>query len=87
MGRCGHQACATGAAVVCVAAFAWPQAARAQDSRTQDARAIIQQAVHAELEAAANDRSHWRYVETEDGGNKFVVVETETGAIKRHIDG
>src|SRR5665213_3570216 len=72
---------AAGAALWCAAAFALPQAGQAQD-----AKAIIQQAVHAELDANANDHSHWRYIESEDGGNKFVVVETENGAIKRHID-
>jgi hypothetical protein len=62
------------------------QDSRTQDVRTQDARAIVQQAVRAELDANTNDHSHWRYVESEDGGNRFVVVETENGAIKRHID-
>jgi hypothetical protein len=54
--------------------------------RAQDAREIVQQAVNDQLNADRNDNSHWRYVETEMNGDKFVVVETETGAIKRHID-
>jgi hypothetical protein len=33
-----------------------------------------------------NDRSHWRYVKIEDGRDKSVVVETETGAIERHLE-
>jgi hypothetical protein len=52
----------------------------------QDARLILQQAIDAELAANRDDHSHWRYVKTEDGGNKFVVVETENGAISRHLE-
>jgi hypothetical protein len=52
----------------------------------QDAKQIVQQAVYAELAANRDDHSHWRYVKTEEGGNKFVVVETENGAISRHIE-
>jgi hypothetical protein len=52
----------------------------------QDAKQIVQQAVDAELAANRDDHSHWRYVKTEDGGSRFVVVETENGAISRHID-
>jgi hypothetical protein len=54
--------------------------------RAQDAREIVQQAVNDQLNADRNDNSHWRYVETEMNGDKFVVVETETGAVKRHIE-
>lgn len=53
----------------------------------QDAKAIVQQAVNDQLEADRDDQSHWRYTETETDGSKFVVVETETGALKRHING
>jgi hypothetical protein len=58
----------------------------AQVLRAQDAKQIVQQAVNDQLAADRDDRSHWRYVETEMDGSKYVVVETETGAIKRHID-
>ena len=54
--------------------------------KAQDAKQIVQQAVDTQLAADRNDNSHWRYVETERGGHKFVVVETENGALKRHID-
>jgi len=52
----------------------------------QDANQIVQQAVSTELAANRDDHSHWRYVRTEDGGSKFVVVETENGAISRHLE-
>jgi hypothetical protein len=52
----------------------------------QDAKQIVQQAVYAELAANRDDHSHWRYIKTEAGGNKSVVVETENGAIGRHIE-
>jgi hypothetical protein len=52
----------------------------------QDAKAIVQQAVNSQIAADREDLSHWRYVETEMDRSKFVVVETETGALRRHID-
>jgi hypothetical protein len=52
----------------------------------QDAKAIVQQAVRAELYADQNDHSHWRYVESEDGRAKYAVVETENGTLKRHLE-
>jgi hypothetical protein len=57
----------------------------AAGAQPQDAKVILQQAVNAELAANRDDHSHWRYVETVDG-NKFVVVETEYGALKRHLE-
>src|ERR1035441_2684493 len=54
--------------------------------KAQDAKQMVQQAVDTQLAADRNDNSHWRFVETERGGDKFVVVETENGALKRHID-
>lgn len=54
--------------------------------RAEDAKQIVQQAVNAELAANRDDHSHWRYIETEMDGSKYVVVETQYGAIKRHID-
>jgi hypothetical protein len=54
--------------------------------RAQDAKQIVQQAVNDQLAADRNDISHWRYIKTEMDHSKYVVVETETGAISRHID-
>lgn len=54
--------------------------------QAQDAKKIVQQAVDAELAANRTDDSHWRYVEQETGGNKTIVVETENGAISRHLE-
>jgi hypothetical protein len=52
----------------------------------QDAKQIVQQAVNTQLAADRDDNSHWRYVRTDDGKDKVVVVETESGAISRHIE-
>jgi hypothetical protein len=52
----------------------------------QDGKQIIQQAVNAELAATRDDQSHWRYVKQEAGGNKAIVVETENGALLRHVE-
>jgi hypothetical protein len=56
----------------------------------QDAKQIVQLAANAELAANREDNSHWRYIDRhkEDDGatNVFVVVETEHGAIKRHLE-
>jgi hypothetical protein len=52
----------------------------------QDAKQIVQQAVNDQLAADRNDTSHWRYVKTEIDRSKSVVVETENGAISRHIE-
>jgi len=60
---------------------AWAHAAKAQD-----AKQIVQQAVNAELAAARDDLSHWRYLESEMDHSQYVVVETEHGALKRHIE-
>jgi hypothetical protein len=54
--------------------------------RAQNAKAIVQQAVNSQIAADRDDLSHWRYIETEMDRSKYVVVETETGALKRHID-
>jgi hypothetical protein len=54
-------------------------------SYAEDPRTIVQAAVKAELEAARNDHSHWRYLKQEAGGNQFIVVETKDGAIERHV--
>jgi Ni/Co efflux regulator RcnB len=66
---------------VFLSVYALPAALHAQD-----AKQIVRQAVDAELAANRDDHSHWRYVKTEDGGTKFVVVETEDGAISRHLE-
>ncbi|MDP9052156.1 MAG: hypothetical protein M3O31_15760, partial [Acidobacteriota bacterium] len=52
----------------------------------EDAKQIVQQAVNTQLAADRDDRTHWRYVRTDDGKDKVVVVETEHGAISRHIE-
>jgi hypothetical protein len=64
-------------AVLC----AWGQPARAED-----AKQIVQQAANAELAANRDDQSHWRYMKREAGGNTSAVVETEHGAILRHVE-
>ncbi|HEV2646761.1 MAG TPA: hypothetical protein VGU46_10385 [Acidobacteriaceae bacterium] len=58
----------------------------AQAAHAQDAKQIVQQAVNDQLAADRSDTSHWRYVVTESDHSKFVVVETENGAMRRHID-
>jgi hypothetical protein len=52
----------------------------------QDAKQIVQQAVNTQLAADRDDHTHWRYIKTDDGKDKIVVVETENGAITRHIE-
>jgi hypothetical protein len=54
--------------------------------KAQEAKQIVQQAVNTQLAADRDDRSHWRYTKTDDGHDKVVVVETENGAITRHIE-
>ena len=61
-------------------------AASGRAMHAEDPKQIVQQAVNAELAANRADDAHWRYVETEMGGNKYIVVETEHGALKRHIE-
>jgi hypothetical protein len=60
--------------------------ASARAAQPPDAKQIVQLAVNAELAANRDDHSHWRYIETEMDHSKYVVVETESGALKRHID-
>jgi hypothetical protein len=71
---------------VCVCAVAVAQCVSGQASQVQDAKQILQQAVNTELAASRNDHSHWRYLRHEAGGNASVVVETESGAISRHVE-
>jgi hypothetical protein len=54
--------------------------------QAQDAKQIVQEAVNSQLAADRDDSSHWRYIRTDDGKDKVVVVETEHGAITRHIE-
>jgi hypothetical protein len=61
-------------------------AASARTVPAEDAKTIVQQAASTQMAADRDDRSHWRYVETEMDHSKYVVVETEYGAIRRHID-
>jgi hypothetical protein len=60
--------------------------ASALGSQAEDAKQIVQQAVNTQLAADRDDTSHWRYIRTDDGKDKVVVVETEHGAISRHIE-
>ena len=60
--------------------------AAAAGAQPQDTKQVVQQVVNAELAANRNDHTHWRYIETEMDHSKYVVVETESGALKRHID-
>lgn len=66
--------------------FGFALAASAHAAQPPDAKQIVQLAVNAELAANRDDNSHWRYVETEMDHSKYVVVETEFGALRRHID-
>lgn len=52
----------------------------------EDAKQIVRQAVNTQLAADRDDHTHWRYIRTDDGKDKTVVVETEHGAISRHIE-
>ncbi|MDP9038413.1 MAG: hypothetical protein M3O02_03945 [Acidobacteriota bacterium] len=65
---------------VCAATLALSSATQAQDPKQ-----IVQEAVNTELAAARTDHTHWRYLKQESAGNEFVVVETENGAISRHV--
>jgi hypothetical protein len=60
--------------------------ASAHAVKAQDAKQIVQQAVDSQLAADRNDHTHWRYIRTDDDKDKVVVVETESGAISRHIE-
>jgi hypothetical protein len=54
--------------------------------QAQDAQQIVQQAVTTQLAADRDDNTHWRYLRREDGGNVSVIVETEHGALSRHVE-
>ena len=58
----------------------------AHAAQPQDAKQIVQQAVNAELEANRDDQSRWRYLKHEGNGDSFIVVETDHGAISRHVE-
>lgn len=51
----------------------------------QDAKAVIQAAVNAELAANDNDHTRWKYQQHEANGDVFTVVETKYGSVKRHV--
>ena len=74
-----------GMAAVAVLIAGAPAAAVAAGGQALDAKQIVQQAVNAQLAADRDDNSHWRYLKHEDGGDSFFVVETEHGAISRHV--
>jgi hypothetical protein len=69
-----------------VGALAVAMAASAGALKAQDVKQIVQQAVNTQLAADRDDNTHWRYIRTDDGKDKIVVVETENGAITRHIE-
>src|SRR5664279_2122990 len=58
----------------------------AHAAQPQDAKQIVQQAVNAELQANRDDQSRWRYLKHEGNGDSFIVVETDHGAISRHVE-
>jgi hypothetical protein len=60
--------------------------ASARGAQAEDAKQIVQQAVNTQLAADRDDTTHWRYIRTDDGKDKVVVVETEHGAITRQIE-
>jgi len=70
---------------ICMVSLAVMLAAPALALQAQDAKPIVQQAVAAELAANRDDQSHWRYLRSEAGGNSLIIVETEHGAISRHV--
>jgi hypothetical protein len=63
------------AAALCAGSLAWGQ----------DPKEIVQLAVNAELAANRDDHSHWKYLQSEANGDKFCVVETQYGAVSRHV--
>jgi hypothetical protein len=69
-----------------VGALGLALATSGQTLYAQDAKQIVQQAVNTELAANRDDQSHWRYLRHEGVGDVAVVVETEDGAISRHIE-
>lgn len=54
-------------------------------AQAQDARALVQKAVNAELAANREDHSRWKYLQREANGDQFLVVETKYGSVKRHV--
>ena len=69
----------------CAVALSMVLMAPGARAQTQDAQQIVKEAVTAELAAARDDHSHWRYLKKEAGGNEYIVVETANGAISRHV--
>lgn len=59
--------------------------AAAAGAHAQDPKQLVQQAVNTELKADRDDQTRWRYLKTADGGDESVVVETQYGALSRHI--
>ena len=52
----------------------------------EDALALLKVAVRTELDAAANDHSHWRYIDDQrELGTTSIVVQTDFGSVKRLI--
>jgi hypothetical protein len=59
--------------------------AAAAGARAEEARTIVQQAVSAEQAASRDDHTLWKYMQHEADGDLFVVVETRSGSVKRHV--
>lgn len=55
-------------------------------ARAQDALAIVRRAVDSEMAANRDDHSHWKYMKHEDDGDLYVEVETQYGAMSRHVE-
>ena len=59
--------------------------AAAASAQAEDAKAIVQQAVNAELAADRDDHTLWKYMQHEANGDVFAVVQTKYGSLKRHV--
>jgi hypothetical protein len=73
--------------LVAAAAASLDAAPRVPQTRAPDANALLRVAVETELAAAQNDHSRWRYrdEEKEKADSVSIVVQTDTGAVKRLI--
>jgi hypothetical protein len=75
------------AGLVVLAGFLLGGVATSPAQANRDPRAIVQSAVKAELTADANDHSRWKYRDDQrDQNTVSIVVETDSGAVKRLIE-
>ena len=58
----------------------------AASAHAEDAKAIMQQAVNAELAANRDDHTQWKFLQHEANGDVFAVVQTRYGSLKRHVN-